>query len=185
MTDSKAEMAEVEVQVTDTAAEKQEEAEVFDRERAMETIRKQREENKLLKREAAELARYRQAEEERKKAEMTETERLKAELEQLQSEAKRAQIRARQMELASKYELPVAIAERLKGESLEEMEADAQAMKELLPKKKEAPHTGATNPGDKAGEPSEFESDHRKWKAANGKFVNPFAGGGVVFPPGS
>ena len=84
--DPKTEMVDVEVQDTTTAVDEQ--AEKFEPERAMELIRKQREENKALKKAALELEKYKQREEERKKAEMTELERLKAEYDQAQAELK-------------------------------------------------------------------------------------------------
>lgn len=182
MTEPEGKMPETEVQSAEVAVDTMD-AEPFDKERAMETIRKQREEIKQVKKLAQELEKYKQAEEARKLAEMSETDRLKAELDRVQSELKAKSIRTMQMEAATKTGLPAQLAERLKGETPEEMEADAKAMLELLPKPKPAPQIGATNPGSNAGSGDTFEDEHKRWKAAQKQQTNPFLGGGVYFPP--
>ena len=53
---------------------------------------------------------------------MTESERLKAELDKLQSELTAKTVRTMQIEVAAKLGLPAALSDRLKGETLEEME---------------------------------------------------------------
>ena len=178
--DPKSEMLDVEVQDTSTAVDEQ--PEEFDKARAMELIRKQREELKQAKKAAAELEHYKKLDEERKQAEMTESERLKAELGKLQSELTAKTVRTMQIEVAAKLGIPAALSDRLHGETLEEMEEDAKAILEVLPKQKAAPNTGATNPGEKAGSGDTFEDAHKRWKAGE-KQPNPFLGGGVVFPP--
>ena len=179
--DPKSEMLDVEVQDTPTAVDEQ--PEEFDKARAMDLIRKQRDELKQAKKAAAELEHYKKLEEERKQAEMTESERLKAELGKLQSELTAKTVRTMQIEVAAKLGLPAALSDRLKGETLEEMEEDAKAILEVMPKQKAAPNLGATNPGEKAGSGDDFETAHKRWKAGE-KQPNPFLGGGVVFPPG-
>ena len=178
--DPKTEMVDVEVQDTKTAVDEQ--PEEFDKTRAMDLIRKQRDELKQAKKAAAELEHYKKLEEERKQAEMTESERLKLELDKLQSELTAKTVRTMQIEVAAKLGLPAALSDRLHGETLEEMEEDAKAILEVLPKQKAAPNTGATNPGEKAGSGDTFEDAHKRWKAGE-KQPNPFLGGGVVFPP--
>jgi len=178
--DPKTEMVDVEVQDTKTAVDEQ--PEEFDKTRAMDLIRKQRDELKQAKKAAAELEHYKKLEEERKQAEMTETDRLKAELDKLQSELTAKTVRTMQIEVAAKLGLPAALSNRLQGETLEEMEEDAKAILEVLPKQKAAPNTGATNPGEQAGSGDTFEDAHKRWKAGE-KQPNPFLGGGVVFPP--
>ena len=178
--DTKSEMLDVEVQDTPTAVDEQ--PEEFDKARAMDLIRKQRDELKQAKKAAAELEHYKKLEEERKQAEMTESERLKAELGKLQSELTAKTVRTMQIEVAAKLGLPAALSDRLKGETLEEMEEDAKAILEVMPKQKAAPNLGATNPGEKAGSGDDFETAHKRWKAGE-KQPNPFLGGGVVFPP--
>ena len=178
--DPKTEMVDVEVQDTKTAVDEQ--AEKFEPERAMELIRKQREENKALKKAALELEKYKQREEERKKAEMTELERLKAEYDQAQAELKASRLRTMQIEVAAKLGLPAALSDRLKGETLEEMEEDAKAILEVLPKQKAAPNTGATNPGEQA---SKEETRAQKLTRLTGGEVDIWKGGGINWGPDS
>lgn len=154
--------------------------EKFDEARAMELIRKQREELKQAKKAAAELERYKQAEEERKQAEMSETDRLKAELERAQSELKAKTVRTMQIEVAAKLGLPAALSDRLHGETLEEMEEDAKAILEALPKQKAAPNTGTTNPGEQA---SKEETRAQKLTRLTGGEVDIWKGGGINWGP--
>lgn len=149
--------------------------EKFDEARAMELIRKQREELKQAKKAAAELERYKQAEEVRKQAEMSETDRLKAELERAQGELKAKTVRTMQIEVAAKLGLPAALSDRLHGETLEEMEEDAKAILEVLPKKP-APNLGATNPGDRAGV---VETHAQKKARLLGQSPDIYSGGGI------
>ena len=154
--------------------------EKFDEARAMELIRKHREELKQAKKAAAELERYKKAEEERKQAEMSETDRLKAELERAQSELKAKTVRTMQIEVAAKLGLPAALSDRLKGETLEEMEEDAKAILEALPKQKAAPNTGTTNPGEQA---SKEETRAQKLTRLTGGEVDIWKGGGINWGP--
>ena len=172
--DPKSETLDVEVQDTPTAVDEQ--AEKFEPERAMELIRKQREELKQAKKAAAELERYKKAEEERKQAEMSETDRLKAELDRAHSELKAKTARTMQIEVAAKVGIPAALSDRLKGETLEEMEEDAKAILDMLPKQKAAPNSGATNPGEKAGANETWAQRKQRLEGAP---PNIWAGGGV------
>ncbi len=145
MTEEDGKKPEAEVQAT----EAQEGDDVFDKERAMETIKKLRETEKQAKKDRAELERLRQLEEDRKKAEMTESDRLKAELEQLRANLKQQSIQNQQRKVAAKVGLPDEFAELLKGETPEEMESHAKRLLEAMPKQKAAPNSGVTAPGDK------------------------------------
>ena len=155
-------------------------SEAFDKERAMDTIRKLREEAKQAKKAAAELERYRKMEEERKQAEMSETDRLKAELERAQSGLKAKTVRTMQIEVAAKLGLPAALSDRLKGETLEEMEEDAKAILEVMPKQKAAQNTGTTNPGEQA---SKEETRAQKLTRLTGGEVDIWKGGGINWGP--
>lgn len=177
--DPKSEMLDAEAQVADVAVDEKQ-PETFDEQRAMELIRKQREELKQAKKEAAELERYRKAEEARKQAEMSETERLKAELDQMRGELKVKAVRTMQIEVAAKLGLPTALSDRLHGETLEEMEEDAKAILELLPKQKAAPNAGATNPGEQA---SKEETRAQKLQRLTGGEVDIWKGGGINWGP--
>jgi len=140
------ETSEAEVQVMDAPVTE----EPFDKERAMETIKKLRESEKQAKKERAELERLRQLEDDRKKAELSETDRLKAELQELDAKLKEKTKESERLKIASKIVLPTIFALRIQGETPEEMEADAKQMLDALPKQKAAPNTGPTNPGDNA-----------------------------------
>jgi len=179
MTDPKpdSEMLSNESEMLETQVE---EEEPFDRERAMETIRKLRESEKVMKKTQAELDRYKAEEEKRKQAEMSETERLQAELEQAQAELKRSQLDVMKRQAASKAGLPDAFASRLQGETLEELEADAKVILEALPKPKAAPNSGATNPGEN-GKPEETWA--QKKQRLMGQPGSIWDGGGVIWGP--
>jgi hypothetical protein len=110
------------------------------------------------------LEAFEQAEAKRKEAEMTEAEKLTAKLEAAEAERKRLEgelkernINDQKRKVAEKVGLPSALADRLHGETPEEMEADAKAILEALPKpaapeppKKQAPKIDPTNPGSNA-----------------------------------
>ena len=175
----KTETVDVATQAVDTVVDEKQ-PEEFDGARAMELIRKQREELKQAKKNAAELERYRKAEEERKQAELSETDRLKAELERLQGELKAKAARTMQIEAAAKLGLPTALSDRLKGETPEEMEEDAKAILEMMPKQKAAPNTGTTNPGEQA---SKEETRAQKLTRLTGGEVDIWKGGGINWGP--
>lgn len=121
------------------------ETEEFDKERALETIRKLREfekEAKSLKRKVGE---YEEAEQKRKEAEMSETDKLKAQLEKAALELSTLKTNELKRQAAAKFKLPDALALRLQGNTLEELEADAETLAKTLPKGTVT--VGATNPG--------------------------------------
>lgn len=180
MTDPKpdSEMLKAEAQSADVAVEDAKEP--YDEARAMELIRKQREELKQAKKAAAELEKYRKAEEERKQAEMTESERLKAELAKAQAELKQSQLDVMKRQSAATTGLPPAFADRLKGETLEELEADAKVILDALPKQKAAPNSGATIPGEN-GKPEETWA--QKKQRLMGQPGSIWDGGGVIWGP--
>jgi hypothetical protein len=57
-----------------------------------------------------------------------------AELQTAQAEAKAAAVKLMQRDIAAKTNLPLPLAERLRGETADEMEADAKAILAALPK---------------------------------------------------
>lgn len=61
-------------------------------------------------------------------------EKQQADLQAAQAKAQEAAVKLNQREAAAQTNLPAALAERLKGETLEEMVADAQAIMAALPK---------------------------------------------------
>ena len=127
--------------------------EEFDKERAMKTINNLRAYEKKATKLEKELEAYRQKEEDRKKAEMSEIDRLKLEAQEAKSKLAELTIKEQKREIAHKLNLPEALADRIKGETPEEMEADAKGLFDALPKPTTT-KTGVTNPGAQAVEPS-------------------------------
>jgi hypothetical protein len=180
---------EVKVETTTDPAkpvvEQEVKADEFDKDRAMQTIEKLREFEKLSKIQAKKLAEYDAKEKERIESELSETDKLKkqlAEKEAQLNELTRAQL---QREAAEAVGLPSTFASRLKGETLEDLTADAKLLFEALPKPNQLQtKVGATNPGSSAT--GTGETDEQKLARIHGRGVNIFdpvtlakLGGGV------
>jgi len=158
--------------------------EPYDAARAMLTIEKLRAEIKELKPKARQAEELTQAEQKRKEAEMTELQKLQAELEKAKSELKRTQLDELKRQAAIKAELPLVFADRLRGETPEELEADAKLILGALPKAPKTPAVNPTNPGPGA---SQGETATQQLARIHGQSINPFDpawakehGGGVV-----
>ncbi len=118
----------------------------FDPERAMALIEKLQAENKEL-RPKAKLADELTAEQQKKKdAEMSDLEKANKRALELEEQLKAITRREMQRAAAEKAKLPMEFAERLKGETQEELEADAMKLLAVIPKAP-ALKTDATNPG--------------------------------------
>jgi hypothetical protein len=176
----------VEMTESTTPTQAEPEVEEFDKERAMATINKLREREKEAVKLAKKLEAYEKAEAERKQAEMSETEKLKAQLEELTAKATKLEIETLQRKAADEVGLPQAFADRVRGESLEDMVADAKALLEAMPAKPlpTTPKLSPTNPGSGGSKP---ETD-KEMKARLHKDANVFDpafmkahGGGVIF----
>lgn len=107
---------------------------------------------KAMEKEAAaaakKLAAYEKAEEERRQAELTDLQKAQEKSARLEAELKAKELSILRRDIAAKVELPAVLADRLKGETAEEIEADAKALLETLPKsEKKAPSINPTNPG--------------------------------------
>jgi hypothetical protein len=159
--------------------------ETYDAARAMATIEKLRAEIKDLKPKAKAAEELSAAEQKRKEAEMTELQKLQAELEKTKGELKLKQLADMKRAAAEKVQLPMVFADRLQGETPEELEADAKKILEALPKAPKAPAIGATNPGSGA---SQGETYDQQWARIHGQSVNPWdpnvhrqQGGGIFF----
>lgn len=156
----------------------------------------------LKERNKEELARRKKLEEleakekEREQAAMTESEKLNARLKELEEanalkdqQLKQTERRELQRKVAKETGLPDGFAERLRGETEDELKADAATVLELLPKQEaekkqpNAPKLDVTNPGDgKKG-----ETQAQKKARLLGGHVNPWGsegaadrGGGVI-----
>jgi DNA repair exonuclease SbcCD ATPase subunit len=157
----------------------------FDAARAMATIEKLRAEIKELKPKAKQADELSAAEAKRKEAEMTELQKLQAQLEKTQAELKAAQLSQLKRDVAARVELPLIFADRLQGETVEELEADAKKIMEALPKAPKPPPVSPTSPG--AGASQQETLDQQRARVY-GSGVNPLDpeyakahGGGVFF----
>ena len=126
----------------------------YSRDRAMNTILNLRKQEKEWKREQKELAELRTREQERKQSELTEAERYKQRTEQLEAELKAERQGRMRLQVAAEFNLPEALANRLQGDTIEALKADAEQLAKLLPKpQKENPKLSPNDIGDgKKGE---------------------------------
>ena len=182
------EVAEVETQVeTTTEAPKTEtvKGEVFDPARAMRTIEALRAEIKELKPKAKQAEELTAAEQKRKEAEMTELQKLTAQLEKANAELKAAQLADMRRTAAVEAGLPLVFADRLKGETPEELAEDAKKILEALPKTPKTPTVSATNPGAGASQGETIDQQRARVYGTGQNVLSPdFAkahGGGVVW----
>jgi len=149
------------------------EEEAFDKERAMATIKNLRKFEKDAAKLSKELESYKLKEEERKKAELSEIDRLKLEAQEAKDKLAELTLDKQRREIAEKVKLPFALADRIKGETPEEMEADAKQLFDSLPKSVTT-KTGVTNPGSQAIEPTaqrlnaDIDPFSPAWVKANG-----------------
>ena len=179
------ETVETQVETTPTAPETETvKGEPFDAARAMSTIEKLRAEIKELKPKARQAEELTQAEQKRKEAEMTQLQKLEAELEKTKAELKKTQLDDLRRRIALKVELPLAFADRLRGETPEELEEDAKQLLAVLPKTPKTPNVNPTNPGSGA---SQGETVEQQRARIYGHEIDPFSttyarehGGGVL-----
>lgn len=157
-------------------------AEVWDQDRAMETIKKLREIEKQAKKDQREFERLKAEEQKRLEAQMTEAERLKKQADELAAQNAKLQADILRRDVIAEAGLPPALADRLKGSTKEELLADAEELKKLLPKQK--PNQSVTNPSGASIEETEAQKRERLF----GKKTNVFdlktiqaGGGGVIF----
>lgn len=180
---------EVKVETTTDPAkpvvEQEVKADEFDKDRAMATIEKLREFEKISKSQAKKLAEYEAKEKERVESELSETDKLKKQLADKEAELMQLTFSQWQRDAAEKVGLPIAFASRLKGEKPEDLEADAKVLLDALPKAgQQTAKVGVTNPGSTAT--GSGETDEQKLSRIHGRGVNIFdpvtiakLGGGV------
>ena len=90
------------------------------------------------------LAKFEEEEKKRQEAELSELERANKKTAELESELKRLKTESLKREIAAKVGVPASLAARLQGETPEEIEADAKAILDTLPK---PAAVSPTNPG--------------------------------------
>lgn len=100
------------------------------------------------------LKKYQDEEQKKLDAEKTDLQKEKERAATLEAENKKIKLDLLKQQTASKLGLPEILANRLQGETPEEIEADAKQLLETLPKKPNS--TSATNPG---GDRQVAESD--------------------------
>ena len=136
------------VQVTPEQTEAKAE-EKFDEARAMALIEKLRGENKELSKRAKQVESLEAEKKAREEAELTELDKLKKSLAEAEAKVKDADHRELMRKAADKFNLPPALAKRLQGETLEELEADAEELAKEIPAKQQQPKVSPTQvPGD-------------------------------------
>lgn len=100
-----------------------------------------------------ELKKLRKAEDERARAEMTELDRLKADLAARNEELELVKVTAVKAKLSAEFDLPEELVERLKGDTEEELREDAARLSELVGKvKPKTPPAGDAGIGGKGGD---------------------------------
>ena len=173
----------VETTTTDTATETVVETpevkgDEFDKARAMALIEKLRAENKEAAKAKKRLEEFAQADAKRKEAEMTESEKATKRAQELEAKLKAYERTEAQRKAAEKVGLPGSLAIRLMGETPEELEADAKALLETLPKPtKPTPGINPTNPANASQE----ETRSQKKDRLAGKSFDVFGSGGGIF----
>jgi hypothetical protein len=157
--------------------------EEWDKERAAATIKAQRAEEKRLKAIEKDYERLKAEEQKRLDAQMTESERLQKERDQLAQETAKLKADILRRDVIAETGLPPQLADRLKGETKDELIADAQELLKLMPKPKA--NQSVTNPG--GASPNETEQQKRE-RLFGGNQGNVFdiksieaGGGGVVW----
>jgi len=122
-------------------------------------VAKLREESKDAKKDAKRLAELEKGEQTRIDAEKSELQKAQDRAAQLEADLKLERIRILRRDAAEKTKLPAAFADRLQGETPEELEADALKLLEAMPKPV-APKLNTTNPGEP--QTGESDADRRK-----------------------
>lgn len=127
------------VQDTAQAVETWEDGKPFDPATAKALIEKLRAENKQLKPAAKKAQDYEAKLRAQEDADKSEIQRMKERLEQAEKELQGTKRRETQRKIAAKFGLPDALADRLHGDTEDEMEADAKELLEAMPKRQAAP----------------------------------------------
>ena len=122
------------------------EEEKFDKERAMALIAKLRQEVKDLGGKAKKADELEAAELKRKEAEMTEAQKLAKKLAEAESRLKSMELQGMQRAAAEKVGIPLIFANRLQGETPEQLEEDAKLILKSLPETPKLPNINPTNP---------------------------------------
>ena len=163
--------------------------EQWDKARAADTIKAQREEAKQLKAQLKELEALKAEKRAKEDAELTELQRLQKQAAELQAERNRLALDLLRRDVVNETGLPAAFADRIKGDTKDAMLADAQEILKLLPQQpqtqtKTPPNVPATNPNGANLTESEAQMRQRLFGKTGSIFDVEEAkrnGGGVIF----
>jgi hypothetical protein len=160
------------------------EEEQQDNSKLLEALRKERERNKELAKKAKLADELEAKEATRKEAELSEMEKLAKRLAEAESREKDLVHKDLMRQAADKFGLPPALAKRLLGATLEELEADAEELAKEIPQPKPQAKVSATQVGADS-EPKETYEQQR-YRIYTGNNLNPMdpkqaveLGGGV------
>lgn len=172
----------VETTTTDTATETVEAPEVkgeeFDKARAMALIEKLRAENKEAAKTKKRLDELEAEKKSKDEAEMTELQKTQKRLADVEAKNKAYERGDAQRKAAEKAGLPALLASRLQGETPEELEADAKALLESLPKP--AQKSPGINPTQPANATQDETRAQKKARLGPGS-IDPFSKGAGIF----
>lgn len=129
-------------------------------ENAEELARKLRNKEEEAARLHKKVEKFEQEEAERKKSQLTEKERLEAERDEALKTAAELKTKQAQRDAAEKVGLPLVFADRIKGATPEDMEADAKMLLESMPKAPKKP--GPTPPSSPADGTQTITDDERR-----------------------
>lgn len=159
----------VEKQLPETGEKKEEKQEVQAPEtieslkaRLAEAERKAQNKAEEAERHYKKLAKFEAEETKRKEAEMTELQKAQAKAEEAERRAAKLEHEKLQNAAAVKVGIPAIFADRLKGETPEEMEADAQSILESIPKTNSKSSPGPVNNPGANGKQGETDAERRK-----------------------
>jgi hypothetical protein len=155
----------------------------FDPERAMALIEKLQAENKELKPKAKLADELTAAQQKKLDDEKTELEKEREARLKAEADLKKVTLSEMRKNAAIKSKLPLEFADRLQGETQEELEADAMKLLTVMPK---APvlKTDTTNPGASTQVAKSRAERKAELTQTSVNFFNGTPSDGVVFPPG-
>ncbi len=149
-----------ETPVQGTETQEQPKEEEFDKDRAMNTIKKLRDEEKQWNKERKEFEALKAEKAKAEEAKLDEIQKANKRAEEAETKAQRLERESLQRKAAESIGLPSAFAERIKGSTLEEMQEDAKQLLEAMPNKV-APKLPVNNPSSQPAGESEDEKRKR------------------------
>ena len=154
----KSETTETDVEHEQTETTEDSETEETDEEEGSQVTPREKELRKLLRENEKELKKLRKAEDERRKSELTETEKLREELSSKEEELSSLRRKA----IAAEFGLDDVLADRLRGVTEEDLRADAESLSKLVkPPKPKSKDVGIGAPGADDDAPTDPVEAHR------------------------